>query len=98
MKPKVDKKEKFKILIIYLGYNDMVKKTISRYCPFNASLLSCRLGRVQPGEEAGRGEETAGRVPAQVGDREEEQEGDSLIDLLIDWWTDLLIDGPGLIY
>ncbi len=72
------------------------KKTITRYCPFNASLFSCRLGRVQPGEEAGWGEETAGRVPAQVGDREEEQEGDSLIDLLfdllIDCWSDLLID------
>jgi hypothetical protein len=26
--------KKILILILYLGYNDMVKKTISRYCPF----------------------------------------------------------------
>jgi hypothetical protein len=31
------KSKNFKILILYLGYNDVVKKTISRYCPFKKS-------------------------------------------------------------
>jgi hypothetical protein len=36
------KKTKTEILSLYPGYNGMVKKTISRYCPFKYRTVPCR--------------------------------------------------------
>ncbi len=40
MQLKFDKNKKVKILIIYLGYHGMVKKAISRYCPFKGTYIA----------------------------------------------------------
>jgi hypothetical protein len=43
MQPKFDKITNFLIHMLYLGYNGMVEKTISRYCPFKKSLSDSKI-------------------------------------------------------